>query len=325
MISTKQILDVTLDNIYARISDYDIFRHYIPSFTEINKPFLSELRVDKSPNSVRIFRKGDNLFYKDFATKENYSAISYVMKKYNISFPQALNLINYDFELGLGISTRKPINKPPIYDKNIIKNTKMIKQIQIVSDKWSSKYLNYWLDYGISLETLLYFNVKPLKGFYINFDYIEPKLITYAYCFGNYRYKILTPEAENHKWVSNVSSNDIQGYHQLPKTGDVLFITSSMKDVMSLYEIGYSAIAPQSENGNLDEDLIEHLANRFYRIVVFYDNDKTGLQEAKTLCDKFSKYKLESMITPEGWKDPSDYVKDHSLLSLKLLIDSTLF
>ena len=321
MISTSNILDLTLENIYKKISDYDIFRYYIQNFTEINKPFLSELRADKRANSVRIFRKGDNLYYKDFATNDNYGAISYVMKKYNISFIKALNQINIDFNLGLGINIKINSNPAPVYDKHIIKNTKMIKQIQIVSTKWTSKYLTYWLNHGISLETLIFYNVKPITGFYINLNYIEPKLLTYAYCFGNYRYKILTPESDTNKWVSNTSSNDIQGYHQLPKTGDVLFITSSMKDVMALYEVGYAAIAPQSEVGDLDEDLIEHLKNRFHRIVVFYDNDQPGVEAASKLCNK---YQFESIITPE-YKDPSDYVKNNSLLNLKLLIDSTLF
>jgi hypothetical protein len=321
MISTKQYLDITLANIYSRISDYDIFRYYISNFTEINKPFLSELRPDKSANSVRIFRKGDNLYYKDFATNDFLSSVGYVMKKYNISYAKALNKINIDFNLGLGLNIKNNnISPAPIYDKHIIKNTKVMKQLQIVSDKWSSKYLKYWLDYGITKETLEFFNVKPLKGFYIDMNYIACKELTYAYCFGNYRYKILQPNSD-FKWVSNTIKDDIQGFTQLPKLGDVLFITSSLKDVMTLYETGYSAIAPQSETANLNPYLIENLKNRFYRIVVLYDNDETGLREAQLLCEQ---YNLEKMIVPVD-KDPSGYAKSQSLLQLKLLIDSTLF
>jgi hypothetical protein len=45
---------------------------------------------------------------------------------------------------------------------------------------------------------------------------------------------------------------------------------------MVLHELGYPAIAPQSENANISEPVISSLQLTFNRVVVFYDNDETG-------------------------------------------------
>ena len=54
----------------------------------------------------------------------------------------------------------------------------------------------------------------------------------YAYKVYNH-FKIYKPYADKYtKWRNNLTELDIQGYKQLPKTGDILVITKSMKDVM---------------------------------------------------------------------------------------------
>lgn len=40
----------------------------------------------------------------------------------------------------------------------------------------------------------------------------------------------------------------IQGSKMLPKSGEFVVVTKSLKDVMALYEFGIPAIAPNSEN-----------------------------------------------------------------------------
>ena len=68
----------------------------------------------------------------------------------------------------------------------------------------------------------------------------------------------------------------IQGYRQLPKQGDLLVITKSMKDVMCLYDLGITAIAPNSETLFISEEELENLSKRFKVISVLYDQDKAG-------------------------------------------------
>lgn len=71
----------------------------------------------------------------------------------------------------------------------------------------------------------------------------------------------------------------------LPKSGDAIVITKSLKDIMVLYELGIPAIAPISENCYLTEAQHNKLVKRFDKVVLFYDNDRAGI----TNLNKFRK------------------------------------
>nr|DAE19933.1 MAG TPA: DNA primase [CrAss-like virus sp. ctYsL76] len=73
----------------------------------------------------------------------------------------------------------------------------------------------------------------------------------------------------------------------LPKNGEYLVITKSLKDVMTLYSMGISAIAPMSENCFLSESQYNRLKERFKHLILFYDNDKPGLKAMISIKKKF--------------------------------------
>ena len=100
----------------------------------------------------------------------------------------------------------------------------------------------------------------------------------------------------------------MQGAKQLPKEDDVLVITKSLKDVMTLYSLGITAIAPNSENLFLTESQFSKLKSRFKRIIVFYDNDLTGLHNMNKIRKSFD---VECMGIPRsyGAQDISDFHK----------------
>lgn len=52
---------------------------------------------------------------------------------------------------------------------------------------------------------------------------------------------------------------------------------------MVLHKMGFSAIAPQSENPHIYD--IENFKTRFRKIVVFYDTDDPGLAAARHLSE----------------------------------------
>lgn len=72
----------------------------------------------------------------------------------------------------------------------------------------------------------------------------------------------------------------IQGTHMLPKSGEYLVITKSMKDCMVLYELGIPAIAPCSETTFISDSQYRKLKERFDNIVILWDNDLTGIKFA---------------------------------------------
>ena len=98
----------------------------------------------------------------------------------------------------------------------------------------------------------------------------------------------------------------LQGAHQLPAEGDLLVVTKSMKDVMCLYSLGLTAIAPNSENLFLTESQFEKLSKRFKKIVVFYDNDLPGIHNMNQIRKKFN---IDCIFIPRsyGAKDISDF------------------
>ncbi|MEG0773577.1 toprim domain-containing protein [Clostridium sp.] len=73
----------------------------------------------------------------------------------------------------------------------------------------------------------------------------------------------------------------------LPKTGEYLILTKSLKDVMTLYKFGIPAIAPISENCFLSEHQYNRLKERFKHIFLFYDNDRPGLRAMVSIKKKF--------------------------------------
>lgn len=69
----------------------------------------------------------------------------------------------------------------------------------------------------------------------------------------------------------------------MPKTGEYLTITKSLKDCMTLYSLGIPAIAPMSETCFLTDSQYSKLLKRFNKISLLWDNDYTGIVFANKL------------------------------------------
>ena len=302
------------DVILGKISEYDIFMYYIPSFKQLGKKFKSELRRDHKP-TVSIVPYNHRLLYKDFGNSEHtFDCFNYVRYKYGCSFFDALKIIDCDFKLGLHAKREEikftmgymgyrqhqspKFEKPPVL-------------IQKRRRPWTREDAKFWSKYLISKKILSMFAVEPISHFWVNNNRFTCKSVTYAFKFNN-RYKIYSPYEEENKWLSNTKKTDVQGYKQLPNKGEKLFLTSSLKDVMCLHAAGYNAIALQSEMQIPDETLISELKNRFNTIEVLYDNDfdkanNPGQKVAIQICDL---YGFNNICIPSKFKskDPSDLV-----------------
>lgn len=295
------------ENILSKVDSYNLFKYYCPGFNKIGKAFKSPFHEDKHPSAFIIYYEGDLLF-KDFGG-DSMRAIDFVMRYFNLTFRDALEKINFDFNLGLdGTWSNKDIT---LFD-NIIIPEKEITVIKIKKRDWDEKDLLYWIAFEISRDTLELFNVVPISYFSIN-DYMI-KAAEYAYCYNYYwkdkvfRRKIYQPFSED-KWYSN-GGDVVQGEGVLPKEGELLIITSSLKDVMTLYELGYTAIAPTSETSFVPDIYFEKQKSRFKKIIVFLDSDETGLKRSIEL---YEKWKLPYILIPKEYnkKDISDFNKTY--------------
>lgn len=305
--NTKRVIPITEDSILARTTEYDIFAYYIGYNFVIGSKFNSPLRKDKSPSfGIFISNRSNRLLFKDLSTGQSGNCFKFVQLLLHLSsYKEALKKINED----LNLNFMNPSTKG-IYVKNHFKASKTKISVRI---RPFTKYdLEYWQSYNITEEILNKFNVYSISNVWVNDTMLPIKstaqMPMYAYQVYN-KFKIYRPFADKaNKWLSNCTQLDLQGYAQLPEKGNLLIITKSLKDVMVLYSLGYTAIAANSENTIIPNKIIRDLKNRFTDIIIFFDNDETGILGAAKLKEL---YEIPYVYIPQelNIKDISDYIQ----------------
>jgi hypothetical protein len=297
---------MTKGQLFEKVSAYEIFKKYLEYDFVLKEMYSSPFpnRRDDKP-SFNIFRhyKGE-LVFKDFAFTSG-DSIKFVALMHNIRRSEAIDLIIKDFGLE-EVKEREPFNP------EIKQRTKTL--ISITTKPFNLTEALYWYDYGISAGTLEKYNVKSLEMFRINnskWFTANDNNICFAYIF-NSGTKIYKPyDKSGYKWITNCNGG-FQGFEQLPLAGNDLIITKSYKDVMTLYELGLSAIAPHGETMLISEADIEALKKRFLHIWILYDVDKTGYTKSEEICKK---YKLKRFFIHNRYciyKNNKDEIKDIS-------------
>jgi hypothetical protein len=290
--------------------------------------FKSPLRDDKNPTCAFYVNASGDIIFKDFSGQFNGNFINVVMFKYNCSYYKALRIIANDFGY-CNYSKLPKCSKPIKVSEHTFEGSKEA-IIQVEIQDFSDFELDWWKQYGITEKILKKFRVFSCKTVFLNGNvYIHS---SYRHpIFGYYRgkndnklelWRIYFPNHRSRepKFLSNWKSILLQGSKQLPKEGDILVITKSMKDVMCLYSLGITAIAPNSENLFLTENQYNKLKKRFKRIVLFYDNDLPGIHNMNKIRKKFN---IECMWIPRKYKakDISDFYKIYGEDRTKELIE----
>ena len=276
---------ISRERILELVSEKGIFTFYLGHDYEENIPFKSPLREKDVNPSFNIYTNDYNiLMFTDFGTGISGDVFKFVeiLPKHRGQLSglwQTCCKINYDMRLGIGEASDSyaPIkyNKAPAPVKDRVR-------LQIRSQDMSDFDLAYWDQYGITKETLLKYAVFSTEKVFRNgvekWKYSKNNPIYTYYFADTNKIKIYFPlEIKERKWKQSYSTEEtIQGLTQLPENGELLIITKSLKDVMSLYELGFSAVAPLSEGQIITEKNIDKLKKRFKTIVVLYDNDDAG-------------------------------------------------
>lgn len=308
---------ITLDDILSKVTEYDIYSRYIGHF-KIGLIYNSPFRKDKNP-SFGIFysKKSGRLLFKDHGTGECGDVIKFV-------------------SLYTGITNYNDILNRIVKDLNITNNTvlKASKEykiptetvIGVVRQDWTDVDKQYWSQFGITINTLKKFNVSSIKYYLCNgivkaiYKDTNPM---YAYKVYNH-FKIYRPLADKYtKWRNNLTEIDIQGYEQLPESGNLLIITKSLKDVMCLYEMGYTAISPSSESTFIPDKVLKQLKKRFKRILICFDRDASGVKNMRKISLKTG---LNGFLVHKKYKskDISDAVKNNGFEEIKNWLNKTL-
>lgn len=301
---------VTLDWILSKVTEYDIYSAYIGNF-KVGMIYNSPLRKDKNPSFGCYYsRKTKQLLFKDHGTGDCGNVIKFVSL--------FTGLTNYSDILNDIVNKLKITNNTQLVSsKQYISSQETV--IGIVRQDFTQTDINYWSQFNISLDTLKKFNVNSIKYYLCNgivkgiYKDTNPM---YAYKVYNH-FKIYRPLADKYtKWRNNLTENDIQGFKQLPKTGDILIITKSMKDVMCLYEMSIPAISPSSESTFIPDKALEQLKKRFKRIIILFDRDEAGVKYLRKMSLKTG---LEGMLIHKKFKakDISDAIKVNGFEKIK--------
>jgi 5S rRNA maturation endonuclease (ribonuclease M5) len=284
------------------------------------------IRKDSKPTCA--FYKGANgiLKYKDFAGP-TFDFVGAVMHIFECTYYNALRIIANDF--GFILIKDRPKNPPKIqYTGYELKETERAK-IQVEIQEYSQKELDWWKSFGISIKTLTRFKVFSIKSVFLNGNYFTTSTASspiYGYyggetSDGDELWRLYMPTKLKYRFLSNWNATMIQGAKQLPKSGEFIVITKSLKDVMSLYEFGITAIAPNSENLFLTDAQYLKIQHKFKDVYLLYDRDLPGVRAANKIRKQVKG--LQILLVPKV-KDFTDYVKKYGTLKTFKLINEWL-
>lgn len=306
---------LTKDLILFRFSEEQIMEYYlhIPIKRGL---FRSPLRRDKEPTCSFYRNSSGTLIFKDFATGQHLNVFGVVQEIFKCDYFESLRIIANDF--GIVKNRDLPRNPGKINENPIKIEDKETSKIQIEVQDFTDLELKWWGKYGITKEILSKFNVYSCKHVFLN-DQLFAKSQQHCPIFGYYgnKYQGLElwrcyfPKRKSFRFITNWPSKKIQGFDQLPKSGKLLVITKSMKDVMCLHSCGITACAPNSENLFVSDSVLEDLKNRFKYIVVFYDNDRPGLYNMTKIRKEHPELIYTYIPKHFGSKDISDFYADH--------------
>ena len=236
------VSNLSRDYIYKTFSQEAIFEAY--GIPVVKGNFVSPLRRDRSPTCAFQY-SGNILRYYDNRPGEFCGdAISMVMHLKHISYQEAL--LDIYKTMNNSISNHILNRKSKI---DLVK--KGSTEIKIKFKEFSNKELEYWKQYGISLETLQRFNIRSCTHLYIKTksgdfeNCVRGSEMCFIYIFADNSVKAYFPERDKYRFISN--SRWIQGLEYLDDP-ELLVITKSMKDVVCLSLFGIQAIAMQGES-----------------------------------------------------------------------------
>ena len=307
---------ITKEFILSRVQEEDVFRQYLNISIEFGTLVCSPLREDRSPTCT-FTRGATGIYFKDFSGDFHGDCFDVVMRIYGCNFATALKTVARD----MGLLGDNPL--PALF--NIDKSARKAKfeqhqkVFQTKKRPWNKVDKAFWTQFGVGRVNLEKFYVFPLENLWIDGDLqytYHPNDPAYAYYFGYGKYKVYFPKRRTMRFLSN--GPHLQGWNQLDLRAETVLITKSLKDVIVLDVMGFTAIAPHSEGALVKPGTIELLEN--YDLCLFFDNDETGIKWAK---NNSLEYGLPYFYLDKV-KDVSDLVKAVGLNEAKETITNHL-
>lgn len=314
MISIGELDNISLDEIFLKVSEFDILNYYF-GITEVPCLINSPFRHDNNPSLGFYTKDGKEILWTDFATKEGGNTIMLLSKFWGESYIEVKRHLWED--LPKITNTNGTIKTTNTYNK-IRKSKGIIVECKI--REWKKHDIEYWESYGITLKWLKYANVFPISHTIITRD--DEKFTfradKYAYAYvefkeGKTSIKVYQPFNTNgYKWTNNHDRSVISLWTKIPEYGDKVCVCSSLKDALCLWiNVGIPAIAVQGEGYPISETAIKELKRRFDVCYIMLDNDEAGIAGSTKLAEQTG---FKNIIMPNynNCKDLSDYYKSEN-------------
>jgi hypothetical protein len=315
---------ITKDFILSKVNQESIMQYYTNKDVNSKKLFTSVLRNDNHVTVSFYKSKSGVLYMHDFATNEHIDCWNLVMRLYSCNYYEALKIIAQDFGL---INSNVVKTKTPKIVESLKETESSTIQVQIKD--FTEEELNWWKSFGISRKTLKKYHIFSLQHVFLNGELkftSSKQCPIYGYYFGKDKnkrelWKIYFPmnKEKGIRFINNLSKKTLQGYHQLPKTGNLLVITKSMKDVAAMYEFGIIAVSTPSESTFVLDKQLEEFKSRFKHILVIFDSDRPGKHNMWLIRKKYPE--LNYYVFPDYLeKDFTDSIKKIGVDKMKELV-----
>ena len=325
MIEGVKIKTFSAEAILSKISEYDIFRFYMPTHNwELGQVTYSPFRDEKNP-SFLIGVRGDSIKFIDFGdTHLRGNCFEFVRLLFNIpTYIDTLKKIDTDFNLGIGSN-----NSSDEY-KQIVKQYKqpeIVKRdysfIQVKTRKFTNEELSYWNQYYQDIEDLKANNIYSIAEVYLNKKriVIPNNQLRFGYLYDGH-WKIYRPFADKKwKWMpNNVPITAMDGKDDITNC-DVVFINKSKKDYMVMKKIYPYCCAVQNEGAAcFSYENVEYIKQNSKKQILSFDSDETGVTNSKKITEMFGfdYCNVPRKFLDEGIKDWADLAKVYGLKAIE--------
>ena len=282
--------DLSLKSVRNHVDDYSIYSHYIGEELEIGKAYSSPLRTDDHPSFSLLETEDGTILFKDHAENLKGDVYKFLMNLYNISLKQVLEMINIDFNLGLG-GVEKKLDFKPIKKVTVKKKSKA--KINITAtDYYPQSFINYFRRYDIQKPVLQMYNVKNVSIVHYKYPgyttHYFPKSLCIAYQIGKY-FKIYQPFLDkSEKFRNDFPTTYVEGFLQLKYHKSFIIITKAMKEVMFFRQhFDIDSVAGKSETTMIPDFIMQKLFQNYKHVLIWLDRDSGGQKATKAYLEKY--------------------------------------
>jgi len=323
MIRGKRKEQLTPETVLSKITEYDIFKWYMPNPWKINQVTLSPFRAERNP-SFLIGNKHGNLSFIDFGdTSKRGNCFTFVKLLFNFSsIDDVLRLIDKDFGLGISTKSTEEVKRVVPEYKQPEELGKRYSLIQVVTRKFTNEELEYWGRYHQSIDDLRECGVYSIKKLYLNKSLFPLKdtELRFGYFYDGH-WKIYRPFGDKKsKWVpNNVPITAMDGKDRIVNC-DTVFINKSKKDYMVMRKIIPCSCAVQNEGmGCFSEENVEFLKTNSKRQILSFDSDITGVENSQQITKlfDFGYCNVPKKYLKEGIKDWADLAKTYGMKTIE--------